>query len=122
MCNCDPKQNCTCGTEQPLVAAIEENWSESYAAYAGAPQVELDASPEFISVITGIPSPWYNGVFQSRLDTGELERQIDGIIAQYKKRGIPLSWWSGCSSGPDNLHNALEAHGLKQVVELPEMA
>jgi GNAT superfamily N-acetyltransferase len=89
-------------TPATLTAAIEENLFSLLRAMGRLPGSRLEESEDMIRYSTGLPSPMFNGVARTRLDTVS-----PSLLDQ------PFFWWTGPQSAPDDLDDLLDAAGLR---------
>ncbi len=71
---------------------------------------------------TGLPDPLFNGVMSAHLAPEETGLRIDDLLAEFRKRGLPLEWTVGASTVPQDLGRQLQAKGLTHLLEVPGMA
>jgi ribosomal protein S18 acetylase RimI-like enzyme len=71
---------------------------------------------------TGLPDPLFNGVMTAHLAPGDVGRRVDDLLAEFRKRGLPLEWTVGSSTVPQDLGSDLRAKGLTHVLVVPGMA
>lgn len=107
---------------EALAGAIEANLYEQLRALAGFPGVEFHEEPDMTWVITGIPFPPFNGVFATRLAPGAADARIRITLPHFRQRKVPMIWWVGPSTQPEDLGVRLQAHGLVHVGDEPGMA
>jgi GNAT superfamily N-acetyltransferase len=88
-------------TPATLTDAIEENLFSLFRAMAELPGGRLEESEDMIRFSTGLPSPMFNGVARTRIET---------VSAQLLEQ--PFFWWTGPQSAPPDLDDRLEAAGL----------
>ena len=88
-------------TPAALTGAIEENLFSLFRAMAELPGGRLDENDEMIRFSTGLPSPMFNGVARTRIET---------VSAQLLEQ--PFFWWTGPQSAPPDVDDRLEAAGL----------
>jgi GNAT superfamily N-acetyltransferase len=88
-------------TPATLTGAIEENLFSLFRAMAELPGGRLDENDEMIRFSTGLPSPMFNGVARTRIET---------VSAQLLEQ--PFFWWTGPQSAPPDVDDRLEAAGL----------
>jgi GNAT superfamily N-acetyltransferase len=69
-----------------------------------------------------VPHPLFNGVLWSRFTLREADEAIARVLDVFRARRVPLWWWLFPNSGPYDLGERLEAHGLAREDDLPGMA
>jgi GNAT superfamily N-acetyltransferase len=89
-------------TPATLTGAIEENLFSLFRAMAELPGGRLEESEDMICFSTGLPSPMFNGVARTRMET------VSARLLQQ-----PYFWWTGPQSAPADLDDRLDAAGLK---------
>ena len=99
-------------TAEALAAANEQNLAEAIAALGHAPGVEVDTSAPRVRTATGIPHAGFNLVGHARLHSGEADQAIADTLAWFATRRVPIWWWIGPATTPDDLGPRLEGHGL----------
>ena len=74
---------------------------------------ETYETPELTWAISGVLSPYMNSVVKTRLrpDT-DVDACIETVLAQAKKRSVPLGWFLLPDTAPADIGSKLEAHGL----------
>jgi GNAT superfamily N-acetyltransferase len=90
-------------TPATLTAAIEENLFSLLRAMGRLPGGRLEESEDMIRFSTGLPSPMFNGVARTRVET---------VSPHLLDR--PFFWWTGPQSAPPDLDDRLEAAGLRE--------
>jgi GNAT superfamily N-acetyltransferase len=109
-------------TPAALAAADERNLAEAWASFGQVPDVAVDATPAMVRVATGLPNPALNGVVRARLAPDEVDARIDDTLAWFTTQRVPMIWWVGPTSSPDDLGARLEVHGLSRVGTTPGMS
>jgi predicted GNAT family acetyltransferase len=78
-----------------LTQAIQENLFAFARSFAVLDNAILDDTPDLRRLIVpGVENPFFNSVFYARLDEANLDRQIDRLLAPYRKLGLSAYWWS----------------------------
>src|SRR5918993_1928909 len=82
-----------------LLAAMEANLVAHMAYLPGLlPGSTVLAGPELVLVDAGVPSDTFNVVCGARLDPAAADAQIAAVIAHFREKGSPFSWWVGPNS------------------------
>jgi GNAT superfamily N-acetyltransferase len=89
-------------TPATLTGAIEENLFSLFRAMGNLPGGRLEENEDMLRYTTGLPSPMFNGVARTRVET---------VSAQLLDQ--PFFWWTGPQSSPPDLDDRLEAAGLQ---------
>jgi GNAT superfamily N-acetyltransferase len=99
-------------SEPELVQAIENNMFELFMSFRRWPEEEIHDNPDMLWSITSIPFPLFNSVFRAKLEPQNADAIIETTLSRYKARNVPMMWWTGPATRPENLGTYLEAHGL----------
>ena len=91
------------------IQAIEAN---QWAFFAAVCRGDFHEENDLAWYLTGIPSPVLNGVFKARLQSHTLEKRIEEMLELYRLHKLPMCWWVGPASSPNDLGEHLESHGL----------
>lgn len=105
-----------------LASALETNLIEELTTLAQLPGGHLHRDREITWFVSGIQSPYLNGVVRAQFTTGDVHAGIEKNLSYFTTRGIPMSWMIGPSTSPNNLCEHLKTHGLKFNSELHGMA
>lgn len=110
-------------SEDRLVAAIEQNLVAFFKEnpFSDFPGAEVFIEPHLLQAVTNEPIPLLNPVLGAQLSPDTVESAIDTAVKGCKMHGVPMLWWVGPISKPDDLGSRLEAKGLSQVAEAPGM-
>lgn len=110
-------------SEQSLAAAVEANLFGTWSAMRTAPQVEVYDGPDMIRYISGVPFPIMNGVLRAQFEAARADEQIEEALTHFRSRNLPMTWFTGPTTEPDDLGARLEAHALvHEEPEAPGMA
>ncbi len=105
-----------------LVDAIEQNCIDFFMEWGRGPGCEVHEDRGITWFVTGMPDPLLNGVMTARLAPEEVGRRVDELLAEFRKRRLPLEWTVGSSTVPQDLGRHLQAKGLTHVLVVPGMA
>ena len=94
------------------IQAIEANQWAYFATVLGD---DFHEEKDLAWYLTGIPSHIFNGVLKARLQPDTLEKRIEETLERFRSRHLPMFWWVGPASSPDDLGEHLESHGLTLV-------
>ena len=101
--------------------AIELNVGANYGRLRRFPWAEVVRAHDAHWHITGEPDHHWNGVTWANLDPDRTDERIDELLAPFRDRGVPIRWWVGPGSGPQDLGARLQGRGLEGVW-IPGMA
>jgi GNAT superfamily N-acetyltransferase len=105
-----------------LVEALEANTAAAYADIARNPEGEVYSGPDMTRFISGLPVHIFNGVADARLPAERLDAILDETLGRFKARAVPMIWWVGPSTRPEDLGARLKAHDLSYDGGTPGMA
>jgi len=106
-----------------LIDAVETNlFAAGPLLFGNMPGAEYVNGPDMIRFATSVPHPMLNGVFNAQLTPENLHAQIREALDYFQACHLPMMWWIGPGSRPENLGCALEAEGLTRAGEMPGMA
>lgn len=94
-----------------LVETALEEYFRSLLAWPGAVMDERD---DLVSVRTGIPLTFCNGVARTRLGE-DADKRVEETIGWYRAHGTAFRWWLLPSNTPPNLIEILAAHRMRHV-------
>lgn len=72
--------------------------------------------------VSDVPFPLLNGVMCAKLEAGSEDRRIDEVLGEFKAAGVPMLWWTGPASQPEDIGARLMARGLVKAGAPPGMA
>ena len=109
-------------SHQAVVDAIEQNCIDFFMNFGRGPGCEVHEDRGVTWFATGLPDPLFNGVMTAHLAAEDVGRRVDDLLAEFRKRGLPLEWTVGSSTVPRDLGRHLLAKGLTHVLVVPGMA
>ncbi len=109
-------------SHKALVDAIEQNCIDFFMGWGRGPGCEVHDDRGVTWFATGLPDPLFNGVMTAHLAAEEAGGRIDDLLAEFRKRGLPLEWTVGSSTVPPGLGRQLRAKGLTHRLVVPGMA
>jgi len=109
-------------SEAAVIAANEESCVQFWLHYGRGPGCEVHEEPDLAWFTTGIPFALLNGVMRARLAPEDVDGRIEDMVAEFRRRGVPLEWNVGTSTMPRDLGRHLERHGFEHAFSLPGMA
>ncbi len=104
-----------------LMEASDRNCIEFFQHYGLGPGCEIHEDPDLVWFVTGIPHPLFNGVMHTELEPGEVPERIDGMVSEFRRRGLPLEWTTSLRTRPLDLGRRLEAKGFEHTLDVPAM-
>jgi len=104
------------------VEAIEAGMFRLWIQLGRSPQMGLYDGPDMLRVISDVPSPFCNNVLRAHLAPDDIDTRIEGTLAPYKSRKLPVRWWTSPSTRPAKLGSLLDAHGLIRMTDMAGMA
>ncbi len=108
--------------ELDTVATIYANLFDYYRLLAGSSIVAFRDTPRIKWITTGIPDPFLNRVFQTRLASQAVTEAIANTVAHFQSRDVPFVWMAEPGTEPPDLGKHLEAHGFTRRSDLRGMA
>jgi hypothetical protein len=106
-------------TDPGLVQALEANINAQIPLmYADMPGVETFAEPGLLGMITELPDPTLNAVYQATFppEPAEVQRSVAQVLDRYRSRGcLPMTWFVTPSTQPADLGRYLEAQRLVHI-------
>jgi GNAT superfamily N-acetyltransferase len=106
----------------PAQAALEENMLEFFRECARVtPGVELHDGDDLFWSLTEIPFPIFNSLHRTRATTAALPAMIEAAKARSRSKSVPIAWFVGPGSHPDDLGETLERHGFTNEGTTPGM-
>ncbi len=105
-----------------IVDAIEQNCIDFFMGWGRSPGCEVHEDRGVTWFATGLPDPLFNGVMTAHLASADIGPRIDDLLAEFRRRGLPLEWTVGSSTVPRDLGRHLQAKGLTHVLVVPGMA
>jgi len=94
-----------------LTQAAEANLTEKSLVYCSLPGTR-QGGPNPRWFITGSGLAGYNGVVHACFERNEVDEGIERTLRPFRERNLPLTWWTGPSSGPSNLGARLQMYGF----------
>lgn len=104
-----------------LPEIIDASWFEFLKVYGSTSEAKMYEGPDLRWVNLMDPHH-FSGVFTANLQGEDRGDKIDEIISYFRDQGIPMSWFVGPMSKPEDLGDHLENHGLVHTGVNPGMA
>lgn len=105
-----------------LARAIEDNGVECCLSWASWSGMTLTRDRWCDWTITDVPFAFFNNVFRARIPRKEVDAEIRRLQDAARRRNVPLFWWTGDSTRPEDLPTSLQQHGFLPVFSAPAMA
>jgi GNAT superfamily N-acetyltransferase len=105
---------------QRISAAIEDNLTEYWLAFADTPEGEVQRSGSVCWTYTG--APYFNRVVSGQLDRTSVDDEVQRIVEAFRARRAAVTWLVGPSCRPLDLGQRLERSGFSNVGRWKGMA
>jgi GNAT superfamily N-acetyltransferase len=110
-----------------MAQAVEANLFAFFQHVARWPRVQLHDDPDCCWTVSDLPFPLFNSVMRARVPSASAAALIDARIAACTTRHVPMLWWTGPSTAPDDLGERLlrqgflleGAHGMAASLDAP---
>lgn len=107
--------------KENVKAALIKRVEENSLLFWGKLDVELYFSAQHTVLISGIPHSLFNGVLRSQIP-GNPSEYVEKILAEFRWRKLPFTWWMDAKLKTTGFGKLLEAHGLSFFEEFSGMA
>ena len=95
-----------------MAHAVEANLFAFFQHLAGWPRIEIHDDADCFWTISDLPFPRFNSVMRARASADDADAMIEARIAACQARQVPMLWWTGPSTAPDDLGDRLAARGF----------
>jgi GNAT superfamily N-acetyltransferase len=95
-----------------MAHAVEANLFSFFAHLKTWPRVAVHDDADCCWTISDLPFPLFNSVMHARVSPGAADALIDARIAACEARHVPMLWWTGPSTSPDDLGDRLDRRGF----------
>jgi GNAT superfamily N-acetyltransferase len=95
-----------------LISAIESNIFPFFEAFRQWPRAEVHDEAAILWTMTDVPFALLNCVMRARIPPEKVDSTIQSVMAQARRRGVPLLWLTDPESRPADLGRHLERHGF----------
>ena len=95
-----------------MAHAVEANLFSFFNQFSGWPRVEIHDDADCCWTISNLPFPLFNSVMRARASSDDVDPLIDARIAACESRNVPMLWWTGPSTQPDDLGERLVERGF----------
>ena len=96
------------------ITALLVNWKDLEGA-------EFIHDSTKVQLVTGMPFAFLNSIISIDFTGRDIKEKIEATLAPCKARTIPVLWWIGPNSKPDDLDVYLEELNFKKTDEPPGM-
>ena len=104
------------------VAAIESNFFNYWAYLAALANAEFYNGPDLMRFISGSPTPLYNLILRANFPKDNADQRVQAALDVFQGRSLPLSWWVGPISQPDDLDERLGKYNVEKDADVSGMA
>jgi GNAT superfamily N-acetyltransferase len=105
-----------------VIAAMDANLSGHVLSYSRLPHGCWYDDGRLVWCASGVRERWFNGVVRARLDPTSVGDAIDGVLAEFGRRDLPMLWRIGPTSRPTTLGATLLTRGFVHDRDDPGMA
>jgi ribosomal protein S18 acetylase RimI-like enzyme len=110
-------------SQEAVIDAIEGNLSSYFHCLAGgSARITFHDEGDVKWFVSGVPFPLLNGATSAKLDPESANRRIDEILGEFKAAQMPMLWWAGPATRPQDIGSRLAARGLMKAGAPPGMA
>ncbi len=106
-----------------LIRALETNINAQIPLmYADMPRVETFAEPGLLGMMTDLPDPMLNAVYQAIFlpEQAEVRSGVERVLHRYRSRGcLPITWFVTPSTQPRDLGRYLEMYQFVHIGRTP---
>lgn len=92
--------------------AVEANLFSFFTQLGRWPRVAVHDDADCFWTISDQPFPLFNSVMRARASADDADALIDARVAACESRNVPMLWWTGPSTQPDDLGARLAARGF----------
>lgn len=108
---------------EAVIEAIEGNVSSCFYCLArGSNRITFHDDADVKWFVSGVPFPLLNGASSAKLDPESADRRIDEILGEFQAAQVPMLWWTGPATRPQDIGSRLIARGLTKAGDPPGMA
>ena len=110
-------------SQEAVIDAIEGNLSSYFGCLAGGSnRITFHDDADVKWFVSGVPFPLLNGATSAKLDPESADRRIDEVLDQFKAAQVPMLWWTGPATRPQDIGSRLAGRGLMKAGAPPGMA
>lgn len=109
------------GGNAGLVRQVEAALEDCFRTFATLPGAVIDERPDFLSVRTGLPLTFCNGVARTRFGA-DANARVQQAIESFRAHGVAFRWWLLPSNEPAELIALLASNGMRHVYYATGMA
>ncbi|MFX1513245.1 MAG: GNAT family N-acetyltransferase [Promethearchaeota archaeon] len=108
-------------SKSAIAAAIEANLIDQVKYFGKSPLVNFYDDTQMVRIVTGLPVSILNLIAGTRLSEELIEQEIELALKPFRKQKVPMIWWVGPTTLPEDLGSYLEKLGLEKVFDMPGM-
>lgn len=112
----------TDATDEQLALAVEANGVECCLTWAAWPGMERRDDEFLTTTMTDVPFPFFNNVFRPNIPDSKVDEVVERVLKLARKRNVPMFWWTGPTTKPEDLGERLLQKGFEHGFEAPAMA
>ena len=105
-----------------IAATIEASLNAHLLSFARLPGAVLHDEGDCTWLDAGIASAPFNAVVSARFGPDEVDARIEAVLGHFRRHARPFTWHVGPGSTPEDLGDALLAHGMTLGDDEPGMA
>jgi ribosomal protein S18 acetylase RimI-like enzyme len=100
---------------------IENNVAAMLATWKDLENTEFINDSTRVQIVTGLPFAFMNSVTDANFSDDNIDQQLNEALTLFEKSKVPVLWWIGPNSYPQNLDKLLEKREFRKVDEPPGM-
>jgi GNAT superfamily N-acetyltransferase len=105
-----------------ILRAMDANLAGYCLPFGRLPHGELHDDATLTWFISGVQEESFNGVARAVLEPDAVGIVVEDVLAQFRRRGVPMHWQIGPTTSPSTLGSTLLAHGFTYCEDEPGMA
>ena len=103
------------------IKLIEDNVAAMLATWKNLENTEFIDDSTKVQIVTGLPFAFMNSVTNANFSDVNIDQQLHETLTLFEKTKVPVLWWIGPNSYPQNLDTHLEKNDFRKVDEPPGM-
>lgn len=101
-------------TKAQLVDATERQWYNTLKLFGACKNVVFESKEHYNLLETGLPFSLMNSISDIHLPMNKVDESIEESVRYFSSKNLPMHWFIGPSTNPNNLGETLIKHGLKK--------